>query len=163
MSANNKIPKGIIAVVALFILLFIIEAIVAAILTGMPPYFWAIGVTFLILGILIYIYAYRKYKTGEYSETTVSGEATSIALDISDGKLFRKHLYVCVIIFLLASTLFALAFGPFTVRSSRITYIVTGVILLFGAILNIIIYLVKPKGMKKKYLEQRAKKAAKKG
>ncbi|GAH81701.1 unnamed protein product, partial [marine sediment metagenome] len=38
----------------------------------MPVYFWAIGITFLILGIIILIYAYRKYKAGGYSKTTVS-------------------------------------------------------------------------------------------
>ena len=165
MSMQKEIPKGIMSVGIVFILLFFIEAIVVAALPGMPPYYWAIGGTFLMLGIIILIYAYRKYKAGDYGKTSSSGEATtpSIASDISDGKLFRSHLILGIFIIILASMLFALASGPFTVRSSRITYIVTGVLLLFGAILNLIIYAVKPKKLRQKYLEKRAKKVAKKG
>ncbi len=59
--------------------------------------------------------------------------------------------------------LFGLASHPFTDRISRISYIVTGVILLFAAILNILIYATKPKKMRQRYLDSRAKKAAKKG
>lgn len=49
----------------------------------MPVYYWAIGLTFLILGIIILIYAYRKYEAGSYTkkpseETTVSGEETIV-------------------------------------------------------------------------------------
>ena len=166
MSANQKIPKGPLAIAVFFILLFFIEVIVVASVTpDMPPVFWSIGGTFLILGIIIYIYLYRKYKTGGYSTTTVSGEAAtpSITPDISDKKLFRSHLYVGIFILILASMLFGLSSAPFTIRSSRITYIVTGVILLFGAILNFIIYGTKPEKLKQKKLEKRAKKAAKKG
>ena len=59
--------------------------------------------------------------------------------------------------------LFGLASTPFTTNSSRIVYVVTAVLLLFAAILNIIIYAAKPKKMRQRYLESRAKKAAKKG
>ena len=166
MSAKQQIPKGILAIAIIFILLFVAEVIVVVFFTpGMPPYFWAIGGTFLILGIIILIQAHRKYKSGGYSEPTVSeGAGTpSIALDISDGKLFRGHLFIGIFVLIIASMLFGLASAPFTIRSSRITYIITGVILLFAAILNLLIYAVKPKGMRQRYLDSRAKKAAKKG
>ncbi len=123
----------------------------------MPVYFWAIGITFLILGIIILIYAYRKTTVSEGTGTP------SITLDISDGKLFRNHLNIGIFVFIMASMLFGLASHPFTDRISRISYIVTGVILLFAAILNLIIYATKPKKMRQKYLDSRAKKAAKKG
>ncbi|MHA1106066.1 MAG: hypothetical protein ACTSPN_10165 [Promethearchaeota archaeon] len=61
------------------------------------------------------------------------------------------------------SILIGLALHPFSTRTTRITNIVVGVLLIFGAILNIIIFLVKPKKRRQKYLEKRAKKAAKKG
>ena len=166
MSAKQAIPKGILAIAIIFISLFVAEVIsVVFFFPGMPVYFWAIGITFLILGIIILIYANRKYKAGGYSKTTVSeGTGTpSIALDISDGKLFRNHLIIAVFVFIMASMLFGLASHPFTDRISRISYIVTGVLLLFAAILNIIIFAAKPKKMRQKYLESRAKKAAKKG
>lgn len=166
MSANQQILKGILAIAIIFILLFVAEVIVVAFFTpGMPVYFWAIGITFLILGIIILIYAYRKYKAGGYSKTTVSEGAVtpSITLDISDGKLFRNHLIIGIFVFIMASMLFGLASHPFTDRISRISYIVTGVILTFAAILNIIIYATKPKKMRQRYLDSRAKKAAKKG
>jgi len=166
MSAKQQIPKGILAIAIIFILLFVAEVIVVVFFTpGMPPYFWAIGGTFGILGIIILIYAYRKYISGGYSEPTVSeGAGTpSITLDISDGKLFRNHLIIAIFLFIMVSMLFGLASAPFTTNSSRITYIITGVILLFAVILNLIIYAAKPKGMRQRYLESRAKKAAKKG
>lgn len=166
MSANQKIPKGPLAIAVFFILLFFIEVIVVTTATpDMPPVFWAIGGTFLILGIIIYIYLYRKYKTGGYSTTTVSGEAItpSITPDISDKILFRSNLIVGIVIVILASMLFGLANAPFTDRLSRISYIATGVILLFGAILNFIIYGIKPEKARQKRLEKIAKKEAKKG
>lgn len=166
MSANQQIPKGILAIGIIFISLFFAEVIVVAFFTpGMPVYFWAIGVSFLILGIIILIYGYRKYKAGDYSKTTVSEEAVtpSISLDISDGKLFRAHIVLAILLFIFASMLFGLSSHPFTDRISRITYIITGVLLSFGAILNIIVYAVKPERTRQKYLEKRAKKAAKKG
>jgi len=150
MSAKQQIPKGILAIAIIFILLFVAEVIVVVFFTpGMPVYFWAIGITFLILGIIILFYSYRKYKAGGYSKSPVSeGAGTpSIALDISDGKLFRGHLFIGIFVLIIASMLFGLA-APFTIRSSRITYIITGVILLFAAILNLLIYAVKPKGMR---------------
>lgn len=171
MSENQKIPKKIVFSAVFLILLFVIQVIVQVILPtvgyegGMPSYFWAIGGTTLILGVIILIYAYRKYKTGGYNEPTVSEDAVtpSITLEISGGKLFRAHLIIFIVILILDSVLFGLAFGPFTTNSTRITNIVVGVILLFAAILNIIIYAVKPKKMRQKYLEKRIKKAAKKG
>ena len=166
MSVIKEIPKGILSIAIIFILLFVAEVITVVCFTpGMPPAFWAIGGTFLILGILILIYAYQKYKRGDYGEPKVSEEAgtPSITLDISDGKLFRAHLIIFIVILILDSLLFGLAFAPFTTRSTRITNIVVGVILLFAAILNIIIYAVKPKSMRQKYYEKRVKKAAKKG
>jgi len=166
MSAKQEIPKGILAIAIIFISLFVAEVIsVVFFFPGMPVYFWAIGITFLILGIIILIYANRKYKAGGYSKTTVSEGAVtpSISLDISDGKLFRNHLIIAIFLFIFASSLFGLSSHPFTDRLGRITYIITGVILTFGAILNIIIYATKPKKMRQKYLDSRAKKAAKKG
>ena len=170
MSAKQGIPKKIIAIAVLLISLFIIQVIVQVILVsigyeeGMPNYFWAIGGTTLILGIIILIYGYRKSKAGGYSEPTVSEGAVtpSITLDISDGKLFRSHLIIFIVILILDSLLFGLALAPFATRSTRITNIVVGVILLFAAILNIIIYAVKPKGMRQRYYDKRVKKAAKK-
>jgi hypothetical protein len=158
MSAKQEISKGILAVAIIFILLFVAEVIsVVFFFQGMPVYFWAIGITFLILGIIILIYAYRKPTISEGTGTP------SITLDISDGKLFRGHLIVAIFLFIIVSMLFGLASAPFTTNNSRIIYIVTGVILLFAVILNLIIYAVKPKGMRQRYLESRAKKAAKKG
>ena len=166
MNANQEIPKGTTAIAILFIIIFFIEVIaVVFFFPGMPPYYWAIGITFLILGIIILIYIYRKSKAGGFSKTTVSEEAVtpSITLDISDGKLFRAHLVLAIFLFIFASMLFGLSSHPFTDRLSRITYIITGVILTFGAILNLIIYAAKPKKMRQRYLDSRAKKAAKKG
>lgn len=119
----------------------------------------------MILGVLILIFAYRKYKSGGYTETPASEKAAtpSITLDISDWKLFKNHLIIAIVLIILTSILIGLGLHPFATRSTRITNIVVGVILLFAAILNIILFLVKPKKMRQKYLESRAKKAAKKG
>ena len=166
MSTKQEIPKGILAIAIIFISLFVAEVIsVVFFFPGMPVYFWAIGITFLILGIIILIYANRKYKSGGYSKPTVSeGAGTpSITLDISDGKLFRNHLIIAIVLFILTSILIGLALHPFSTRSTRITNIVVGVILIFAAILNLIIYAAKPKKMRQRYLDSRAKKAAKKG
>jgi len=166
MSANQKIPKGTIAIGIFLMLLIVIEVLVVTFLTpGMPVYFYSIGIFFMIIGIIILLNVYRKYKSGAYSKTTVSEEAItpSITPDISDGKLFRNHLIIGIFVFIMASMLFGLASHPFTDRISRISYIVTGVILTFAAILNIIIYATKPKKMRQRYLDSRAKKAAKKG
>lgn len=164
MSANQKIPKGTIALGIFLMLLIVIEVLVVNFLTpGMPVYFYSIGIFFMILGIIILFNVYRKYKAGAYSTTTVSGEAVtpSITPEISDKKLFRGHLYAGIVVIIIASMLFGLSSAPFTIRSSRITYIVAGVFLLFGAILNFIIYGTKPEKLRQKYLEKRAKKAAK--
>jgi len=158
MSAKQEVHKGILAIAIIFILLFVAEVIsVVFFFPGMPVYFWAIGITFLILGIILLIYAYRKPTVSEEAGTP------SITLDISDGKLFRNHLIIGIFMLIMASMLFGLSSHPFTDRLGRITYIITGVILTFGAILNLLIYATKPKKMRQKYLESRAKKAAKKG
>ena len=170
MSAIQEIPKKIIAIAVFLILLFIIQVIVQVSLVsigyeeGMPSYFWSIGGSTLIIGTIILIYAYRKYKSGGYIKPTVSeGAGTpSITLDISDGKLFRGNLIAFIVLFVVISMLFGLASAPFTTNNSRIIYVVTGVLLLFGAILNILIYATKPKKMRQRYLNSRAKKAAKK-
>ena len=168
---TKEIPKGSLAASVLFISLFFVQVIVETILRltayeeGQPSWAWSIGGSLLIIGIVNVLYSYRKYKAGDYSNASFSGEAIipSITPGILDRKLFRRHLYVGIFIVIMASMLFALARGPFTVNSSRITYIVTGVLLLVGAILNFIIYGKKPKRLGQKYLEKRAKKAAKKG
>ena len=141
---------------------FFIEIIVVATATpDIPPVFWAIGGTFLILGIILYVYLYRKYKSGAYSTTTVSEEA--VTLDISDKKLFRVHLIAGIVVLIIASMLFGLVNAPFSTRLDRITNIAAGVFLTFGAILNFVIYGTKPEKLKQKYIAKRVKKAAKKG
>ena len=152
MSANQKIPKGPLAIAVFFMLLFLIQVIVVASARSMPSVFFIlniiIGGTSLILGIIIYIYLYRKYKIIGYSKPTVSGEA--ITLDISDKKLFRGHLIAGIGLIIVASMLFGL-------------YWLAGVALLLPAIFNFIIYGIKPEKLRQKYLDKATKKAAKKG
>ncbi len=90
------------------------------------------------------------------------GATPSMTQEVSDGKLFRGNLFAGIMFFFLASWLFGLSNSPFTDRISRIGYIITGVILTFGGILNIVIYATKPESLRRKYLKQRAKKEAKK-
>ena len=131
-----------------FSLLFVIEIIAHVSIVasgyeeGIPGPYWSIGGTTLLLGVILLIYAYRKAKKGGYSEESISKEVVtpSTTLDISNWKLFKNHLIIAIVLFLLASVLIALGLQQFATRSTRITNIVVAVILLFAAILNIIIF-----------------------
>ena len=126
MSANQKIPKGPLAIAVFFILLFFIEVIVVASVTpNMPPVFWAIGVTFLILGIIIYIYLYRKFKSGAYvaksvQEAVVSGEE-QLVTDEEMRSGFKKSIVLFIIGWIMAA-----ASAPFlytVVQSGQLTMV----------------------------------------
>ncbi len=104
----------------------------------------------------------RKEILPPKRQTIKQDTMLSITQEVSDEKFFKRNLCFGIVFFILALILLILANSPFTNNISRIGYIVAGVILIFGAILNIVIYAVKPESLKRKYLKQKAKKEAKK-
>ncbi|MFX1314194.1 MAG: hypothetical protein ACFFHD_16525 [Promethearchaeota archaeon] len=164
MSANQEIPKGTLAVGIFLILLLFVQVIVELIFLtqyeeGMAPYYWAIGGISAILGLIILLNVYRKYKSGAYASKPVPEK--TVTLDISDKKLFRAHLYIAIFLVIISSVILGLANSPFADPYTRGAQIAAGAILFIAAILNFVIYGTKPEKLKQRYLENRAKKAAK--
>jgi hypothetical protein len=169
-SFTKEMPKGSLAVSILFISLFFVQVIVEIVLrltvyeNGQVEWAWSIGGSLILIGVINLVYNYVKFKRGGFNKpVVVEGEASTIALDIPDKKLFRGHLFISIFLFILSPLVIGISSSPFNDRTSRITGIVGGVILLAAAILNVSIYAKKPPKMRQKYLEKRAKKLAKKG
>ncbi len=113
MGTNQKIPKGTIAIGIFLMLLIVIEVLVVTFLTpGMPVYFYSIGIFFMILGIIILLKVYRKYKSGAYikkppQEATVSGEEQLVT-----EKDLRKSYKINIAMFFMGGIM-AAASAPF--------------------------------------------------
>ncbi|MFX1314193.1 MAG: hypothetical protein ACFFHD_16520 [Promethearchaeota archaeon] len=81
--------------------------------------------------------------------------------DISDKKLFIKHIYVGIACLIMAGMISGLASSPYNTPAVSAIDIALATFLFFLAVINFVIYGTKPEKLKQRYLEYRAKKAAK--
>lgn len=174
MSTKQEIPKGLIAIVMIFIIFFFINLIVnLAWLADNPNgeislIYLILGIIFLIPIIIIPLYIYRKYKAGGFikktsQETTVSGEGELIT-DEEMRKAYKQSIAAFIIGWIMVA-----ASAPFVMTAAMggglpmviITFAVGFAAGLIGSFF-IITYKTNPERMRKIITKRRKRKMKKK-